>query len=195
MGNIKKLIADEFSGSIKAHQFAQGDKELMQAANFSVETCINTLKKGGKIMFAGNGGSAADAQHLAAELVSRLNFDRPGLSAIALTTDTSALTAIGNDYGYEHVFARQLEAVARPDDVLFAISTSGNSPNILRLLEAATKRRVHSIGLTGNRAGEMDGLCDTLLAVPSPETPRIQEIHILLGHAICGAIEQEMFGG
>lgn len=195
MGNIEKLIADEFAGSIAIHQLAQGDKALMQGANSAVETCIHALQKGNKIMFAGNGGSAADAQHLAAELVSRLNFDRPGLPAIALTTDTSALTAIGNDYGYEKVFARQLEAIARPGDVLFAISTSGNSSNILRLLEAATKKGVHSIGLTGNRRGKMDELCDALLAVPSHATPRIQEIHILLGHAMCGAIEQEMFGG
>jgi D-sedoheptulose 7-phosphate isomerase len=158
-----------------------------------VARCVAALKNGNKILFAGNGGSAADAQHWAAELVSRFNYDRPGLPGIALTTDTSALTAIGNDYGYERVFARQLEAIGRKHDVLFAISTSGNSQNILLGIETAQSVGIDVVGFTGRSGGAMADRCTVCLRMPSDETPKIQEGHELLGHLICGLIEREMF--
>jgi D-sedoheptulose 7-phosphate isomerase len=156
--------------------------------------CVDALRQSHKILLCGNGGSAADSQHIAAELVSRLNYDRPGLAAVALTTDTSALTAIGNDYGYERVFARQLEAIGQQGDVLIAISTSGNSPNVLAALEAAKKQGIATIGLTGKSGGKMNLLCDITLKMPSAHTPNIQECHIMLGHIICQIIEDTIFG-
>lgn len=161
----------------------------------AIEACVEALRRGNKLLFAGNGGSAADCQHMAGEYVSRFNFDRPGLAAIALTVDTSAITAIGNDYGYEQLFARQIEALGRSGDVLFAYSTSGNSPNILRALERARQLKVTTVGMTGNRRGRMVDLCNICIEVPSSETPRIQEAHLVLGHAMCGAIERHMFAG
>jgi D-sedoheptulose 7-phosphate isomerase len=155
--------------------------------------CIEALRKGNKILFAGNGGSAADAQHLAAELVSRFNYDRPGLPAFSLSTDTSVLTAIGNDYGYERLFERQIEAIGNAGDVLFAISTSGRSPNILRALQVARDKGLTTVGLTGRQGGNMPAQCDHCLHVPSDLTPRIQEGHIAIGHTICCMIEQQMF--
>jgi D-sedoheptulose 7-phosphate isomerase len=156
--------------------------------------CVSALNKKHKILFAGNGGSAADSQHLAAELVSRLRYDRPGLAAIALSTDTSALTAIGNDYGYESVFARQIESIGQNGDVFFAISTSGRSANILKALQAARQGGLITIGFTGLSGGDMAPLCDYLLKVPSSETPKIQECHIMLGHIICALIEETIYG-
>jgi len=144
---------------------------------------------------AGNGGSAADAQHIAAELVSRFHYERPGLAAFALTTDTSALTAIGNDYGYDRIFARQLNAVGAEGDVFIALSTSGRSPNILRGLEEARCKKITAVGLTGSSGGDMPPLCDYCVHVPAVETARIQEGHILLGHILCGLIECELFSG
>jgi D-sedoheptulose 7-phosphate isomerase len=155
---------------------------------------IDTLKAGGKVLFCGNGGSAADAQHLAGELVSRFAFDRPGLAAFALTTDTSVLTAIGNDYGYAHLFRRQVQAVGRPGDVLVALSTSGNSPNVLAALEEARARGLVTVGLTGMAGGGMPPLCDHCICVPAKETPRVQECHIVIGHTICRIVEAGMFG-
>lgn len=155
--------------------------------------CKQILEDNGKIMFAGNGGSAADAQHLAAELVSRLRFNRPGLSAVALTTDTSALTAIGNDYGFDQLFSRQVEAIGKKGDILIAISTSGNSENILSALSAAKKMKITTIGFSGKHGGKMAALCDHTLFVPATETPKIQECHIMLGHILCAIIEAEMF--
>lgn len=150
---------------------------------------------GGKFMFCGNGGSAADAQHWAGELVSRFHYDRPGLPAIALTTDTSILTAIGNDYGYERSFSRQVEALGQAGDVLFGLSTSGRSPNILAAMRAARERGIATVGFTGNGAGaaELGALSDVLIQVPSASTPSIQEGHEVLGHAICGMIEAAIF--
>lgn len=159
----------------------------------SVLICVEALQRGNKLLFAGNGGSAADCQHMAGEYVSRFKFDRPGLAALALTVDTSAITAIGNDYGYEQLFARQIEALARQGDALFAYSTSGNSPNIVLALERARQLQVTTIGMTGNRRGKMVGLCDLCIEVPSSETPRIQEAHLAIGHAICGLIEMRLF--
>lgn len=167
---------------------------LLDCVASAATICIEALQNGGKILLAGNGGSAADAQHIAGELVSRFAFDRPGLPAIALTTDTSILTAIGNDYGYEELFARQIQALGRPGDVLIAYSTSGSSPNIIRALETAATAGLRTVGLTGSRKGRMVELCDLCLEVPSPNTPKIQEGHLVIGHVLCGLIEDAMFG-
>ena len=153
------------------------------------ETAVATLKAGGKILLCGNGGSAADAQHIAAELTGRYKTERDALAGIALTTDTSALTAIGNDYGYEFVFSRQLEALGREGDLLIAISTSGNSGNVVKALELAQKIGIKTIGLSGRTGGAMNELCELNLVVPSNDTPRIQEMHIMIGHIICQAID------
>ena len=153
------------------------------------ETAVATLKAGGKILLCGNGGSAADAQHIAAELTGRYKTERGALAGIALTTDTSALTAIGNDYGYEFVFSRQLEALGREGDLLIAISTSGNSGNVVKALELARKIGIKTIGLSGRTGGSMNELCELNLVVPSNDTPRIQEMHIMIGHIICQAID------
>jgi len=152
------------------------------------------LKRGGKILLCGNGGSAADAQHIAGELLSRYEFDRAPLAAVALTTDTSVLTAIGNDYGYEQVFERQVEGLGRRGDVLIALSTSGRSPNILRALEAAKKRGLVTIGFTGEAGGDMATRCDFIFRAPSDKTPVIQQIHITAAHVICGLIERSVGG-
>lgn len=158
-----------------------------------ITCCTNALSAGKKILFAGNGGSAADSQHLAAELVSRLKFDRPALRAISLTVDTSALTAIGNDYGYKYVFSRQIAALGDEGDVFFAISTSGNSENILTALQEAQQRKLITVGFTGKSGGKMKDMCTHILCIPSQETPKIQEGHILLGHIICECIESALF--
>lgn len=169
------------------------DDTLLSAIGEVATACIAALRRGNKILFAGNGGSAADSQHLAAEIVSRFAYDRPGLPAFALTTDTSILTAIGNDYGYEHLFARQIDSVGSAGDLFVGISTSGRSPNILAALRAARQKGLVTVGLTGHAGGQMPELCDTCLRVPSDSTPRIQEGHIVMGHIICGLIEEQMF--
>ena len=172
-----------------------GDAELVAQVEAIAELVVETYRNGGKVLLAGNGGSAADAQHIAAELVSRFTFDRPALPAMALTTDTSILTAIGNDYGYDSLFSRQLEASGRPNDVFIAISTSGNSPNIVRALKTANKIGIIAVGLTGATGGEMADLCRYCVNIPSTDTPRIQEGHITIGHIICASTEQALFGG
>ncbi|SDX72471.1 D-sedoheptulose 7-phosphate isomerase [Allochromatium warmingii] len=171
------------------------DAELLGATVAAAQACIDCLRAGNKILLAGNGGSAADAQHIAAELVGRFKVERAGLAAIALTTDTSILTAVGNDYGFDRLFARQVEALGRPADVLIAYSTSGRSANILRGLEAARSGGLVTVGLTGNRGEPMVEFCDYLLAVPSGETPKIQEGHLVLGHVLCGLIEHAFTTG
>ncbi len=153
-------------------------------------TCRESVGSGGKILFMGNGGSAADAQHLATELVVRYKVNRRALPAIALTTDTSLLTAAANDYSFEEVFSRQVEALARPGDVVIGISTSGKSPNVLRALEAARRMGAVAAGLAGRDGGAMVGLADPLVVVPSTTTARIQEMHIFLGHMLCDAVEK-----
>ena len=170
-----------------------GDAALCEATAKAADLCVASLRGGGKVMICGNGGSAADAQHWAGELVSRFYYDRPGLAAVALTTDSSILTAIGNDYGYERVFARQVEAIGVKGDVLFALSTSGNSPNVVAALEAARAKGIATVGFTGQGGGRMAALCDLCIRVPSSSTPRIQEGHEVLGHAICGMIEAAIF--
>lgn len=169
------------------------DTELQLNLTAASKAAIACFNAGGKILLAGNGGSAADAQHIAGEFVSRFAFDRPGLPAIALTTDTSIMTAIGNDYGYESLFARQVQANGCKGDIFIGYSTSGQSPNILRAFEKAREIGLTTIGLTGNRGGPLLGLCDYLLEVPSSDTPKIQEGHLILGHILCGLVERSIF--
>lgn len=169
------------------------DESLLNRVEEAAQACIEAMRQGNKILLAGNGGSAADAQHIAGEFVSRFAFDRPGLPAIALTTDTSILTAIGNDYGYEKLFARQVQAHAQKGDVFIAYSTSGKSPNVIAALREAKQRELICIGMTGNRGGPMQELCDYYLNVPSADTPKIQEGHAVLGHILCGLVELALF--
>lgn len=191
---MKNYIIDQITESHRVMGAMLSDDALMAATAAAAEACVTSLKSGGKILLAGNGGSAADAQHIAGELVSRFMFDRPGLPSMALTTDTSILTAIGNDYGYEKLFERQVQANGNAGDVFIGYSTSGKSPNIIKAFEAARAAGIVTIGLTGNRGGPMVDLCDHLLAVPSDCTPKIQEGHLVLGHIICGLIENAIFG-
>lgn len=179
--------------SIHAQRQMLEDPAFEAALTAICDTSVAAYQRGNKLLVAGNGGSAADAQHFAGELVSRFYFDRPPLSAIALTTDTSILTAIGNDYGYRDVFSRQVQANGRAGDVFFAISTSGNSENILRAIEAAKALDIIVVGLTGGTGGAMKALCDFCLIAPSPSTPRIQECHLIIEHTICATIEQRIF--
>lgn len=191
---MNERIEIEFAGLLSVLRQMADDAVLQSSVIDAVTISVDALRSGNKLLFAGNGGSAADAQHWAGELVSRFRLDRVGLHAFALTTDTSILTAIGNDYGYDYVFARQVEAMGKAGDVLFAISTSGNSKNVLRAVEAAKARDMRVIGFTGRSGGALGSRCDICFKVPSYETPRIQEGHEFLGHLICGMIEQEMFG-
>ena len=189
---MKDYITSEFAKARENFARMDGDAAIMDTLVAAVDLCVDALRAGGKIMFAGNGGSAADAQHWAGELVSRFYYDRPGLAAVALTTDTSILTAIGNDYGYDYTFARQVEALGRAGDVFVAISTSGNSPNIVRAAEAARERGVRVIGFTGEGGGRLGSQSDLCFQVPSRETPRIQEGHEFLGHLLCALVEARM---
>lgn len=190
---MNSFIRTEFDKALVNFQRMSADADLHDRIVAAVAMCLDALRDGRKILFAGNGGSAADAQHWAGELVSRFYYDRPGLPAIALTTDTSILTAIGNDYGYDYTFARQIEALGQAGDVFVAISTSGNSPNIIRAVDAAKSKGVKVIGFTGQDGGKLAPLADLSFRVPSDETPRIQEGHEFIGHLLCGLIEQEMF--
>ncbi|WP_152625268.1 D-sedoheptulose 7-phosphate isomerase [Cellvibrio sp. OA-2007] len=171
----------------------QADKVLLNQVVECAETIVDAIRKGGKVLIAGNGGSAADAQHIAGEFVSRFHYDRPGLAAIALTTDTSILTAIGNDYGYERLFSRQVQALGREGDIFIGISTSGNSANVIAAFEEAKQLNLKTIGFTGVTGGKMANMCDITLRMPSSETPKIQEGHIAIGHIICGLVEAAMF--
>jgi D-sedoheptulose 7-phosphate isomerase len=191
--DARAAIAADVTESAAVMRRVAEDTVLLETVEAVAARCLERLRAGGTIFFAGNGGSAADAQHLAAELVNRFMYDRPGLPAFALTTDTSALTSIGNDYGYDQVFTRQVNAVTRAGDVLFGLSTSGRSPNVIAALRAARERNVLTVGMTGQAAGDMASCCDYVIRVPSTETPRIQEATLLLGHAICGVIERAMY--
>jgi len=168
------------------------DSMLQQQLVKAVDCCVNALKSGGKLMFVGNGGSAAEAQHFSAEMVGRFLQERQPLPSIALTTDTSAVTAIGNDYGYEHVFSRQVQALGRKGDVLIAMSTSGRSKNIVMAMQAARSAGISTIGLTGIHPCDMGDLADVSLKVPSSHTPQIQEGHLVLGHLLCGMVEKQL---
>jgi len=189
----KEIICQQIRESISVKESILADLNLIALVEDAAKMVIEVYKNGGKTMIAGNGGSAADAQHIAGEFVSRFYFDRPGLPAIALTTDTSILTAIGNDYGYERLFERQIQALANKGDVFIGISTSGNSENVIRAIAECKKKDVFVIGLVGASGGKMDGVCDICIKVPSQETPRIQESHILIGHIICCIVEEKLF--
>ncbi|MFQ6343010.1 SIS domain-containing protein [Campylobacter sp. VTCC 70190] len=194
MENLNSYIKEHFEQSLAVKEQILKDVLLIELIkNVSLEV-IKAYKNGNKTLLAGNGGSAADAQHIAGEFVSRFYFDRPGIASMALTTDTSVLTAIGNDYGYEELFARQVQAQGVKGDIFIGISTSGNSKNILKALEVCKEKGILSIGLTGASGGAMSGLCDFCIKVPSSCTPRIQEAHILIGHIICAIVEEELFG-
>lgn len=169
------------------------DADLQAQVAAAAAACVKALRAGCKVLFCGNGGSAADAQHLAGEFVSRFNFDRSPLGAVALTTDTSVLTAIGNDYGYERVFERQVLGLGRRGDVLVGISTSGRSPNVLRAMEAARSMGIVTVGMTGNQREKIEQQADICIRIPSRVTPKIQEGHIVVGHALCGLVEDQMF--
>ena len=186
---MQPIIKHEFSEHIKVSQ------NTLDSIADQIETaskiCINSLKNGGKILIMGNGGSAADAQHIAAELVGRYKTERKGLPAIALTTDTSAITSIANDYGFLHVFDRQVEALAHKDDVVIGISTGGTSPNVVNALTTANALGCKTIGLSGKDGGDFSSICDVNLLVNANDTARIQEMHILIGHIICHLIDLE----
>ncbi|MDR1323697.1 MAG: D-sedoheptulose 7-phosphate isomerase [Candidatus Margulisbacteria bacterium] len=192
---MQEFIKYYIQSSIQTKQELLSDAKLLKTIEAAAKALVQAYRQCKKVLLAGNGGSAADAQHIAGELVSRFYFERPGLSAVALTTDTSILTAIGNDYGYEKLFARQVQANGLAGDVFIGISTSGNSPNIIAALQEAKRRKLRTIGLTGAADCQMnrDKLCDFLIKVPALETPKIQESHIMLGHILCALVEKTLF--
>jgi D-sedoheptulose 7-phosphate isomerase len=185
-----RILRKNIEGSIEVHRRLM--EACLPAMTVAAEALITAYRSGRKALFFGNGGSAADAQHFAAEFLGRFLLDRRPLPALALHTDTSAVTSIANDYGYEHVFSRQLQALAVAGDVAVGISTSGTSQNVLEALKVARKMGLYTIGLSGASGGRMRDLVDVLIAAPSSETPRIQECHILVGHALCDAVEQAL---
>jgi len=187
-------IIKDIKESIAVKKLILEDAKFISGIEEAAKICSDALRNGNKILFAGNGGSAADAQHLAGELVNRFGFERPGLAAISLTTDTSVLTSISNDYGFDRIIARQVEALGNKGDILIAITTSGTSENILAGAAVAVKKGIRIIGLTGRSGGRLKESCDLLLNVPSEVTPRIQEAHIMTGHILCSRIETILFG-
>jgi D-sedoheptulose 7-phosphate isomerase len=187
------FIRAELTESIEATQAAIDSSTFIQQVGDIAKVIVESLQAGGKVLLAGNGGSASDAQHIAGELVSRLNYDRAPLAGLALTTDTSVLTAIGNDYGYEHVFARQVAGLGRAGDVFVGISTSGRSRNILAAFDAAREGGLTTVGFTGASAGAMAEHAQLLLNAPSDRTPIIQQLHITAAHIICGLVESALF--
>lgn len=189
------ILAAHFRRSCETLERAAHDPALTAAILAIAEAVTAAFRAGGKLLIAGNGGSAADAQHIAGEFLSRLHFDRNPLPAIALTTDSSVLTAIGNDYGYDKTFERQVRGLGRRGDVFVGISTSGRSPNVLAALTAARDAGLVTVGFGGSGANAMRALCDLYLGAPSEETPQIQQVHIVAAHAICGLVEHALFGG
>lgn len=187
-----QFVTDWLARSAAAAQSFAADPIAAAALVAIADAVAAALRQGGKLLIAGNGGSAADAQHIAAEFVSRMNYDRAALAALALTTDTSALTAIGNDYGFVHVFERQVQALGRPGDVLLGISTSGRSPNILLALQAARALGIVTVGFAGESGGPMAEHCDLLLRAPSTSTPIIQQSHIIAAHIVCSLVERAL---
>lgn len=190
---MKEYIKNQIKKSYETKQDIYKNEELLRNIEEVAKQCVTIYKNKKKTILAGNGGSAADAQHIAAEMVGRYGFDRPSLPSLALTTDTSALTAIGNDYGYEQVFSRQLEGMGQDGDLFIGISTSGNSANILKAFQSAKDKNIMTVALTGRDGGEMAKMADIALVIPSDSTPRIQESHILIGHILCDIIEKEIF--
>jgi D-sedoheptulose 7-phosphate isomerase len=188
------VIIKQIEDSIQVKKLILSTSDLIHKIEEAASVVISAYQAGNKTLLAGNGGSAADAQHIAGEFVSKFYFDRPGIASIALTTDTSILTAIGNDYGYDKLFERQVQAQGVNGDVFIGISTSGNSENIVKALAVCKEKGIFSIGLTGKSGGKMSELCDICIKVPSDETPRIQESHILIGHILCCIVEEKLFG-
>jgi D-sedoheptulose 7-phosphate isomerase len=189
---MSAAVIEQIEVSIAVKRAVLGDATLIGQIEALAVTCVSSLKAGGKIIFAGNGGSFADAQHLSAEFISRFMFDRAPLASLVLGANNSAISAIGNDYGYEQVFARELSGVAKAGDVFIPITTSGNSPNILVAVEQAKQLALTTVAFTGMSGGKLANLCNCL-CVPSSETARIQECHIMIGHIICGLVETEYF--
>ena len=194
--NQKALSLNDIKNQIRASVAVKvallDDEKLLGQVKQLAQTCLGALRNGGKIIFAGNGGSFADAQHLSAEFTSRFLFDRASLASLALGTNNSAMSAIGNDYGYEQVFARELSGIAKPEDVFIPISTSGNSPNILVAVAVAKEFGVTTVAWTGETGGQLKLMCDCI-CIPSHETAHIQECHIMVGHILCGLVEREYF--
>jgi D-sedoheptulose 7-phosphate isomerase len=191
--NINRFIVDAVRQSIDVKNDILADPAFCALVGRVADAAVKVYRSGHKIMLAGNGGSAADAQHLAGELVNRFRFDRPALAAIALSTDTSVMTSIANDSAFDNVFARQVEALGARGDMFIGISTSGNSANVLNALKQCRKMKIITVGLTGRKRSKMTGLCDYCLAFPSSDTPRVQEAHIMIGHVICDIVEKSLF--
>ena len=189
---MKELIRKEIQNSIDVKMEVLNNTNIISQLETLVNDCISSLQNGGKIIFCGNGGSFADSQHLAAEFVSRLRFDRAPLASIALGTNSSNMSAIGNDYGYDQVFKREILALGNRNDVFIPISTSGNSPNVIEAINAAKEKDIKTIAFTGGSGGEIKSLCDAII-VPTDSTEKIQEVHIMLGHIMCYLIEEKMF--
>lgn len=189
---MKDLIRKEIENSIEVKTNVLNDNKIIEQLSSLVNNCIQSLNSGGKIIFCGNGGSFADSQHLAAEFISRLRFDRAPLASIALGTNSSNMSAIGNDYGYDQVFKREILALGNSNDIFIPISTSGNSINVIEAINAAKHKGIKTIALTGGSGGQMANMCECII-VPSPSTEKIQEVHIMLGHIICYLVEKNMF--
>jgi D-sedoheptulose 7-phosphate isomerase len=194
MSRFEERVKKSIQESIATKQQLLSSETLIKAIAEVSEVLVAAFERGNKVLLFGNGGSAADAQHIAAEFVGRFAFDRPALPALALSVNSSCVTAIGNDYGFERVFARQLEAIARAGDVAIGISTSGNSPNVVQGLRVAAEKGLHTVALTGANIGKM-GAASHCLCAPSTQTPRIQECHILIGHVISELVEESLFHG
>ncbi len=190
---MKEYIRSNIEESIETKKKLLNDERLLQVIEEVSRVCIETYEKGNKIMVCGNGGSASDAQHMTGELVGRYKLERAGIPAIALNANAAVMTALGNDYDYESIFAKQVAALGKNEDILFVISTSGNSENTVLACEAAKKMGIITVALTGNGGGKLGELCDFVINVPSDNTPRIQEMHILVIHSICGLIEKELY--
>jgi D-sedoheptulose 7-phosphate isomerase len=191
---MKNYISNQVKKSYEIKQDIYNNTVIMSLIEDVCKKVVDVYKSGNKTLIAGNGGSAADAQHIAGEFVSKFYFDRPGLASLALTTDSSILTAIGNDYGYDKLFSRQVQANGVEGDLFIGISTSGNSENILQALRECREKGIITVGLTGADGGKMKELCDYCICTPSQETPRVQETHILIGHIICAVVEEDLFG-
>ena len=191
---MKKYIKNEIEKSFLIKKMISESDFLIEKIEKTAKAIVKCYKKGGKVLIAGNGGSAADAQHICGELINRFYFDRPGLPCIALSTDTSVLTAIGNDYSFDKIFWKQVEANGKRGDIFIGISTSGNSKNIIEAMKLCRKKGITTVGLTGIKKGIMDSYCDYIIKVPSAETPRIQESHMAIYHIICAIIEESIFG-
>lgn len=193
---IPERTPDPISAALSAHlELVQGLEALRGSIEVFAAEVLASIKRGGRVLWMGNGGSAADSQHLAAELVGRFERERAGLPALALTADTAALTSVANDYGFDRVFERQVEALGRDGDVIVGLSTSGNSPNVLRAMERASQLGLYRVGLTGEQGGVLKDCCELWLGVPSRSTARIQEAHMLIGHILCDLVEQQTLVG